>query len=89
VNKFKTSASASHDNLKPKLIKRVCEEISLPLTNIINLIFEHSTVPDELKFGNITPIFKAGNVMKFQNYRLISVLPVFSKILERLIHDRI
>jgi retron-type reverse transcriptase len=41
------------------------------------------------KFGNITPIFKAGNVMEFQKYRPISVLPVFSKILERLIHDRI
>ncbi|ELU09676.1 hypothetical protein CAPTEDRAFT_129624 [Capitella teleta] len=37
----------------------------------------------------ITPIFKAGNTRKAQNYRPISVLPPFLKLLERLLYDTI
>ncbi|ELU10926.1 hypothetical protein CAPTEDRAFT_116848, partial [Capitella teleta] len=63
----------------------IAHQISPPFAYIINLIFETSSVPDELKFANVTPIFKAENPAELQNYRLISVLPAFSKILERLI----
>ena len=38
---------------------------------------------------NVTPIHKAGDPSIFSNYRPISVLPVFSKILERLLHSRL
>ena len=41
----------------------------------------------ELKIANIVPIFK-GNEMVFTNYRPVSVLPVFSKLLERLMYNR-
>jgi hypothetical protein len=89
LNKLKTTASAGQDKLKPNIIKLISDEISLPLTHKINLIFEHNKVPDEFKFANITPIYKAGNSMEVQNYRPISVLPAFSKLMERLLHDRI
>ncbi|ELU18443.1 hypothetical protein CAPTEDRAFT_71140, partial [Capitella teleta] len=83
------SASPGQDSIKPNIIKLVSDEISQPLTHVINLIFQHNTVPDKLKFANITPIYKAGDPKQVQNYRPISVLPAFSKIVERLIHDRI
>ncbi|ELT95345.1 hypothetical protein CAPTEDRAFT_79696, partial [Capitella teleta] len=89
LNKLKTTASAGQDKLKPNIIKLISDDISLPLTHIINLIFEHNKVPDEFKFANITPIYKAGNSTEVQNYRPISVLPAFSKLMERLLHDRI
>ncbi|ELU08503.1 hypothetical protein CAPTEDRAFT_135849, partial [Capitella teleta] len=74
VNKLKTTASAGHDKLKPKIIKLIGDGISRRLTHIVNLIFEHNKVPHELKFANFTPIFKAGNNnMEVQNYRPISV----------------
>jgi hypothetical protein len=89
IAKLKTSASPGQDSIKPNIIKLVSDEISQPLTHVINLIFQHNTVPDKLKFANITPIYKAGDPKQVQNYRPISVLPAFSKIVERLIHDRI
>ena len=42
----------------------------------------------ELKIANIVPIFK-GNEMVFPNYRPVSVLPVFSKLLARLMYNRL
>lgn len=51
--------------------------------------FEQGVVPNQLKKANITPIFKSGDPSIFSNYRPISVLPVFSKIFERLLHSRL
>ncbi|ELT98712.1 hypothetical protein CAPTEDRAFT_79115, partial [Capitella teleta] len=85
INNLKTTASAGQDKLKPNIIKLIGDEISLPLSHIINLIFEHNKVPDEFKFANITPIYKAGISMDVQNYQPISVLPAFLKLMERLL----
>ena len=46
-------------------------------------------VPDELKIACVVPIFKSGDKVLFSNYRPISVLPCFSKFLERIIYNRI
>ena len=45
--------------------------------------------PSELKIANVVPIFKSGDDMLFSNYRPVSVLPVLSKILERLMYNRL
>ena len=45
--------------------------------------------PDELKTAKVSPIFKAGETIDVSNYRPISVLPCFSKILERIMDNRL
>ena len=42
-----------------------------------------------LKIAKVTPIFKAGDPSDVSNYRPISVLPAFSKILERIMYNRV
>ena len=42
-----------------------------------------------MKIAKITPLYKYGDVVKLSNYRPISVLPVFSKFLERIMYTRI
>ncbi|KAI0211103.1 hypothetical protein LSAT2_004079, partial [Lamellibrachia satsuma] len=37
----------------------------------------------------IVPVFKNGDTSLVNNYRPISVLPVFSKVFERLIYNRL
>ena len=44
--------------------------------------------PDPLKIAKVTPLFKTGDLKEINNYRAISVLPSFSKILERIMHNR-
>ena len=40
-------------------------------------------VPDQLKIARVIPLFKSGDESTFTNYRPVSVLPAFSKILQR------
>ena len=46
-------------------------------------------IPDDLKVALITSVFKANNKEECSNYRPISVLPCFSKILEELMYNRL
>ena len=55
----------------------------------ISVSIIHGIVPNELKIARVVPIFKSGDKALFSNYRPISVLPCFSKILERRIYNRI
>ena len=83
------NSSAGHDSLQPSIIKLITDIIAGPLTHVLNLCFEQSTFPDELKTANVVPIHKGGDASLFQNYRPISILPVFSKIFERLLYNRL
>ena len=85
---FPAGKSAGYDNIPMSIIKRSIGSISSPLTHIINLSIIHGIVPDELKISRVVPIFKSGDKALFSNYRPISVLPYFSKFLERIIYNR-
>ena len=63
--------------------------VKKPLAHINNLSFVTGIFPDELKISNVVPIYKAKNEKEFSNYRPVSVLPVFSKLLERLMYNRL
>ena len=56
---------------------------------IINESFSSGTFPDKLKIAKVTPIFKKGSRSDKNNYRPISILSVFSKIFEKLMHKRL
>ena len=46
-------------------------------------------VPDDLKVARVTPIYKSGSKDDFSNYRPISILPICSKILEKIVHKQL
>ena len=71
------------------LIKETITLISSPLTHIFNLSITSGTIAMELKIARVVPLFKAGDKSIFSNYRPISVLPSFSKILEKLVYNRL
>ena len=52
-------------------------------------IFSNRDFPKGINLANVVPIFKSGDEMVFTNYRPVSVLPIFSKILERLMYNRL
>ena len=77
------------DGINPKVIKQTVNYISKPLYHIFNLTFSTGVIPKELKMSLVTPVFKADDKKKFTNYRPISVLTCFSKLLEKLMYKRI
>ena len=84
-----TDASAGDDLIPSKIIKNIISEIKYPLLYIVNLSFSTGVFPDRLKQSRVTPIFKSGKKSSLKNYRPISILPVFSKILEKLANYRL
>jgi hypothetical protein len=89
INNLSETKSAGHDDISVKMIKIISEEIIKPLTYIYNLSFETGKIPNFLKIALVTPIFKAKENNLFENYRPISVLTCFSKLLEKLMHKRL
>ena len=45
-------------------------------------------VPDDLKVARVTPIYKSGSKEDFSN-RPISILPICSKILKKIVHKQL
>ena len=82
-------SSAGWDSIDAKVVKQTYIGFLSPLTHIMNLSLSTGIVPMELKVARVTPIFKSGEVNVFTNYRPVSVLPLFSKILERLMYNRL
>ena len=77
--------SPGYDNIDSKLLVSVQQHIVKPLTYIFNLLLEKGIVPSELKVAKIIPIYKDDDPAVFNHYRPISILPVISKVLEKLI----
>jgi hypothetical protein len=59
------------------------------LTSLINNILQSGVYPDCFKIGIVSPIHKSGSKIDVKNYRPITVLPIFSKILDYVIKRRL
>ena len=64
------------------MIKASIDLLASPLYQFCKIFFSTGTVPDRLKMSKVIPVFKSEDSTKFTNYRLISILPCFFKILE-------
>ena len=76
--------AAGSDGINGKHLKLAIEMVSDPLTYIFNLCVSRNEFPTGLKHARVIPIFKKGNPNETGNYRPISILPLVSKIFERL-----
>ena len=56
---------------------------------MINTSIESGHVPDAMELAKVIPIYKSKHKQMLNNYRPISLLPIFSKILEKLIYQRL
>ena len=85
TNSLKNGTSTGPDNIPAKYIKLVAEEIATPLTNIINSFIGNSTFPSCWKVSRVCTIPKINNPIKNDDYRPINILPVLSKIFEKIV----
>ena len=66
------------------MLKLLSTYISVPLSKIANHSFGTGVFQDKLKFGKVNPLHKKGSRDNPANYRPMSILSVFSKIIEKL-----
>lgn len=79
------SKAVGHDSLPTKYIKKVAEYICQPLSFVFNTSFLTGIFPDEMKIAKVIPLFKSGSHELVSNFRPISLLPIFSKIFEKIV----
>ena len=77
------------DELPTRILKDCLPCIVKPLCHIINLSLTEGKIPDDWKSARVSPIFKGGDAKDPLNYRPISILPVLSKVLEKLVFTQI
>jgi hypothetical protein len=89
IRKFKSKSSCDIHGVSSKMIKFIGHEISRPLSHIFNLSLASGTFPTLLKQSRVIPIFKTGNHLDCDNYRPISLLSSISKILEKIVAEKL
>ena len=82
---FLAGTAASYDQITMNVIKEIIDLIAQPLMYITNLSLSSGTVPGQMKIARVVPLLKT----LFTNYRPVTVLPAFSKILERIVCNRL
>ena len=87
--KVKTAKSFGIDNISSYFMKLALPYIDTSLAFLFNTSIETSQFPDSWKVARITPIFKDGDRAEKSNYRPISVLPVISKLFEKLVFNQL
>ena len=85
----KSKKSTGFDNIDSYIVKQIAPQIVNQLANIFNKSFLTGIVPSKLKIAKVIPLYKTKDPALFSNYRPISLLPFFSKILERLMYNRL
>jgi len=82
-------ASCGFDLLSNRMLKAEKMKFSKLLIDLVNDTITGEVFPDILKTAKVIPIFKKGDKSNPNNYRPISLLPVFSKIVEKAINIQI
>ena len=88
MKNFKDS-SPGYDDVCPKYIKEASTHLVGILQYIFQLSLSQGVFPKELKTAKVIPLHKNSDISAISNYRPISILPAFSKVLERIMFNRI
>ena len=88
VCSLKDSARAD-DEIRMGPLRSVLPYIDGPLTYLCNLSLSQGIFPDILKIANVIPLYKKDDPMLFINYRPVSLLCSLSKILEKIMYNRV
>ena len=85
---MKNSYSEGVDGIRMPIIKTSINILAVPLCYIFNSSIAKGSVPNQLKIAKVLPIYKSNDCHNFSNFRPISILPCFSKILEKVMYKR-
>ena len=83
------NTSAGHDNLPMFVFKNYLGALLKIIAHICNTSLSQGIFPSDLTIAKVTCIYKSGDKTSAANYRPISLLPSFSKILEKIVEIKL
>ena len=86
---LKISKSLGYDEVRFNVVKKCFDELYDRINFIFELSLENGIFLDDLKIARVTHVFKGEDRSKLRHYSPISMLPYFSKILERIMYNPI
>jgi Reverse transcriptase (RNA-dependent DNA polymerase)/Endonuclease-reverse transcriptase len=89
LSKFAPKQSAGWDEIPMSLLKKCGAWIATPLVHVFNYSFYSGQFPEKMKFAVVKPIHKKGDKTECANYRPISLLTSFSKLLEKIMLNKL
>lgn len=89
IRSLKPKTSAGIDDISAKLLKHCCNPLVSPLVHITNKSIAQGQFPSAMKLAKVYPNYKKGSEMDISNYRPISLIPTFSKVMERVVLKRL
>uniref|UniRef100_A0A1B6M0X3 Reverse transcriptase domain-containing protein n=2 Tax=Graphocephala atropunctata TaxID=36148 RepID=A0A1B6M0X3_9HEMI len=89
INNLKPKTSTGLDDISARMLKHCKEALTPPLVKITNLSLSQGHVPSALKQAKVYPKHKGGTHKADSNYRPISLIPTFSKIIEKVVLKRL
>ena len=89
LNALQMNKVSGADNIGPSVLKNCAASLAQPLHFLFSLSLRNGEVPSQWKHHTIIPVFKAGDKSSVNNYRPISLLSNISKVLERIVYNKI
>ena len=83
-----TSKAAGTDRLPGRFLKDGANVLAKPVTDICNLSISLNKFPSAFKLAKVKPIFKKERKTNVSNYLPISLLPILSKVIEKVVHEQ-
>ena len=84
IGEMKSSRSSGIDHIDSQILKLIRKDITPVITHIINLSVTTACFPSNYKISKVVPLYKSkGDRLEPSSYRPVALLPVLSKILER------
>ena len=81
--------ATGYDNIPAKLLRLAQNELTYPITNLVNNSISMSTFPDQLKCAELSPLYKKKDNLNKKNFRPVSILTGISKLYESVVNDQL
>ena len=89
ISKLPNKSSSGYDNVNNILLKKLRQELVIPLAIICNTSMSTGKFPKQMKTAIVIPLYKSKEREYVNNYRPISLLLTVSKLLEKLVYKRV
>ena len=89
INDLPNKSSSGYDDISNMLLKKLSDVLIKPFCILFNKSLSEGIFPSDMKLADVVPLYKSGNHLLLNNYRQISLLPMISKLLEKIVYNRI
>ena len=89
INTLPNKTSSGHDNINNVLLKQIKDSVVNPMTTCVNKSLSEGLFPQVMKLADVCPLFKSKDRNETNNYRPISLLLTLSKLLEKIICEKV